>query len=741
MQLKNDGTDVVAHGYAYDVRNRLATVGNGVHTAHYTRQPGTGLLTQTQIKDASNNVVMTADRTYDQYYRLTGVTSVAGTTTRGYVYEYDDKDRRVKCTMTDGSYWEYAYDEKGQVIGGVKKDAEGHEIFGQSFGYAYDGIGNRTLEKRGIVENEIKYTANELNQYAKREFANVAPLTGEADVDATVKIIRNDTDFIYKKRVTEPARDGKYFKSVFYVDNTKADKTIPFNVYAIRHDEATGKDLVEKKEGSYTVPKALEPFAYDLDGNMLTERDWAYTWDAENRLIAAVNTASTQKLEFAYDYMNRRVSKKVYSKTAEATEWTLAKTEKFAYDGWNMIAVFNAEDALQKSYLWGEDLRGSLQGAGGVGGLLAETSATGNYFPMYNGNGDVMAYVNIGGTVAAEYLYDTFGRTILQTGDLADTFDFRFSTKYLDQETGLYYYGYRYYSADTGKWLSRDPIEETGGVNLYGFVGNNPVSKWDYLGMETKVGPWTLDDRSSSNEYREGCFNQLPPNTTSGKRKITEEDVKKLAQYLMLDSNAAGGKIPWLYVKNDKEQYVQYDSKSAKADGAQQFRVPNTIIFWNADGVSPNFQGAVTEKLTSAGYHVASTGTKNYKDLSGMGSRDFIYAVIMLGHFAAKEWNATYNRPDQVTGYYMAGNKGEEYSKFVGPSELRRNIGHKLAAIAAVGCTTAAGRFGNALASGGLLWETDYEIPVLQLSMSVPSGSEQSGTPFSQWISKLGEIK
>ncbi len=64
MQLKNDGTDVVAHGYTYDVRNRLATVGKGVHTAHYTRQPGTGLLPQTQIKDASNNVIMTAARTY-----------------------------------------------------------------------------------------------------------------------------------------------------------------------------------------------------------------------------------------------------------------------------------------------------------------------------------------------------------------------------------------------------------------------------------------------------------------------------------------------------------------------------------------------------------------------------------------------------------------------------------------------------------------------------------------------------
>jgi len=47
----------------------------------------------------------------------------------------------------------------------------------------------------------------------------------------------------------------------------------------------------------------------------------------------------------------------------------------------------------------------------------------------------------------------------------------------------MYNYGYRYYDSETGRWLNRDPIEEQGGVNLYGFVGNEPVGKWDYLGM------------------------------------------------------------------------------------------------------------------------------------------------------------------------------------------------------------------------------------------------------------------
>jgi len=60
---------------------------------------------------------------------------------------------------------------------------------------------------------------------------------------------------------------------------------------------------------------------------------------------------------------------------------------------------------------------------------------------------------------------------------------FRFSTKYYDAEIGLYYYGYRYYSPSMGRWLNRDPIEEQGGLNLYGFVGNNPVDRWDFLGL------------------------------------------------------------------------------------------------------------------------------------------------------------------------------------------------------------------------------------------------------------------
>ena len=55
----------------------------------------------------------------------------------------------------------------------------------------------------------------------------------------------------------------------------------------------------------------------------------------------------------------------------------------------------------------------------------------------------------------------------------------RFSTKFQDDETDLLYYGYRYYKASTGTWLRKDPVEERGGLNLYGFVKNDCINKYD----------------------------------------------------------------------------------------------------------------------------------------------------------------------------------------------------------------------------------------------------------------------
>ena len=80
-------------------------------------------------------------------------------------------------------------------------------------------------------------------------------------------------------------------------------------------------------------------------------------------------------------------------------------------------------------------------------------------------------------------LLGPFGEPLTTPAGLAAEMPFRFSTKYKDTETGLYYYIHRYYETGSGRWLSRDPIEEEGGMNLYGFVKNSPILRFDYLGL------------------------------------------------------------------------------------------------------------------------------------------------------------------------------------------------------------------------------------------------------------------
>ena len=167
---------------------------------------------------------------------------------------------------------------------------------------------------------------------------------------------------------------------------------------------------------------------------------------------------------------------------------TTAAAGSFVYDGWNLIhetiysTAGGATNMTEVQYFWGLDLSDSLQGAGGVGGLLAVSRNGEFYFPAYDNNGNVTKYIDESGNVIAAYEYDDFGRTISQSGPLANFFRHRFSTKYYDPETGLCYYGYRFYSPVLMRWISQDPIGEAGGLNLYVSCGNNSIVNRDVLG-------------------------------------------------------------------------------------------------------------------------------------------------------------------------------------------------------------------------------------------------------------------
>ncbi len=97
--------------------------------------------------------------------------------------------------------------------------------------------------------------------------------------------------------------------------------------------------------------------------------------------------------------------------------------------------------------------------------------------------GNVRHLASSAGAIVGTYDYDPFGRLIGKSGAAADACPFRFSTKYLDEETGLYYYGHRYYDPCSLKWLSRDPLGEQGGLNLTAFCANDPLNHVDALGL------------------------------------------------------------------------------------------------------------------------------------------------------------------------------------------------------------------------------------------------------------------
>ena len=215
---------------------------------------------------------------------------------------------------------------------------------------------------------------------------------------------------------------------------------------------------------------------YDTDGNMLSDGVLSFTYDAASRLKTVSSNGVTLVTNF-YDAKSRRV-KKV----------TPNATTTFFYDDWNLVEerIAYADNTTSTiRYYWGKDLSGSFQGAGGVGGLLWLTIDGVVYIPCYDNNGNVTRYLNANGGTFARYSYDAFGKLIARAGRRASFFRHRFSTKYFDSETGLYYYGYRFYHPGLMRWLNRDPIEEDGGVNLLAFVGNR-FGLYDVLGLKNE---------------------------------------------------------------------------------------------------------------------------------------------------------------------------------------------------------------------------------------------------------------
>ena len=230
---------------------------------------------------------------------------------------------------------------------------------------------------------------------------------------------------------------------------------------------------------------------YDANGNLRTNGTHVLEYDDENQLVT-VQVPNSWRSDFVYDGKMRRRER--WESTWDGSNWLTNLLVRYVYDG--MLAVqerhYNPQlstliPQLVVSYTRGRDLSGSLQGAGGIGGLLARTESGGSaiggplatafYFADNVGNVTTLASTN--GLVVARYLYEPFGNIIAMGGPLADRNLYRFSSKEWHERSGLVYYGYRFYSPSLQRWINRDPVAEIGGINVYRYLLNNPTGAVD----------------------------------------------------------------------------------------------------------------------------------------------------------------------------------------------------------------------------------------------------------------------
>jgi len=232
---------------------------------------------------------------------------------------------------------------------------------------------------------------------------------------------------------------------------------------------------------SLTNPSGVVQAVYDPVGNMTTTpqpADWTsgydLTWDAWNRLVE-VSSGET----YAYDALSRQLTRTIET-----------DVRAFYYNrDWRVIEEWfvGSPSTLFRDFVWSPYDRWNLiRRQNNDSGTLGHTRFV---LKDYLDPVAILSMVDDTPTVLERYGYDAFGAVRFmdpEFGTLSDSayiWYFLFHGEFMDPYTGLYNYGYRYYHPQLGRWISRDPIGESGGLNLYAFTQNNPTATLDMLGL------------------------------------------------------------------------------------------------------------------------------------------------------------------------------------------------------------------------------------------------------------------
>ena len=386
---------------------------------------------------------------YDTAKRLTSVGSPAGAF--GYTYDAQQLGLVDKVTLPTGSIITNHYDGSARLLATWLKTSGGTVLDAATYGY-------NALSQRTTVTNAAG--TNVAYQYD--------PL-GQLTVATSSTALEN--------------RGYSYDAA--------------WNLNRVTNHSGTITLLVDGL--NQLITNGASVFTYDANGNLTSQADHGntvtYGYDDENRLARILSPSGNNQTTFVYDGLGR-LREQLYwvasggdggtgggsssaalprglsltSSSSSSGSWTLLSGLEYIYDGNRVIQERDTNNTPTVSYTRGKDLSGSLEGAGGIGGLLARSGNfySGNFtnhnYYHADGNGNITYLETASQGLAASYRYDSYGNLLASSGALAATNSYQFSSKesFTAYGTTLYYYLYRFYSPGWQRWMSRDPLGEPG---------------------------------------------------------------------------------------------------------------------------------------------------------------------------------------------------------------------------------------------------------------------------------------
>lgn len=457
-----------AQTYGYDPAERLTNVTSPAGVFGYMLG-GSGAPSPLVKKLALPNAAFITNN-YDSLARMlsTVLKNSANAVQNSHAYGYNLAGQRTALTNTAGDYRNYGYDNISRLTSALGAEAGGASRWNEQFRYAYDPAGNLNLR----TNNELiqTFNVNNLNELTTASRTTNMTVAGTTTSIATNVTVNNLAAALYA--------DATFARTnVALVNGTNT-------FTAVAADSRGRRDT---NSAICNLPSAIS-YTYDANGNLLNDGSRYLTYDDENQLISVVvtnNGSISTRSDFVYDGKRRRRIRVEY--TWGASSWITNQVVDYVYDGNLVIQERNANNLPTGAYSHGSDFSGTIEGAAGIGGLLAMstplTIGINHYYYHADAGANITCLLNSNQTVVAQYSYDPFGDLLAKAGVMADANNYRFASKEIHANSGLLYFLYRFQEPKLQRWLSPDRIQELGGINLYEYAANNPLAFVDVLGL------------------------------------------------------------------------------------------------------------------------------------------------------------------------------------------------------------------------------------------------------------------